>query len=190
MGREFELKFAATPEKLALLRAAKGNWTEIQMETTYFDTAVHFLAAQNCTLRCRMENGAPVCTLKTPTEDSLGRAEWEAMEPWSAKIVGFLFAAAGLPPIPFDQLQPVCGARFTRLAQAVELDDCTVEIALDEGVLLGGGRQIPLCEVEVEVKSGSEAAAMVWAKNFAADFDLQPERKSKFKRAWQLSKGE
>lgn len=189
MGREFEMKYTATPEKLAAVRALWDTWAETEMETTYFDAADGQLSAQNCTLRCRMENSAPVCTLKTPTND-LGRGEWEALEPWSKKIVGFLFAAAGRAPVPFEALTPVCGARFTRLSRMVELPGCTVEIALDTGVLLGGEKQLPLCELEIEVKSGSEAAASAWAQHFAHRFDLQPEAKSKFRRASLLAKGE
>ena len=38
MGREFELKYSATPEKLATICKEWDNWTAFSMETTYFDT--------------------------------------------------------------------------------------------------------------------------------------------------------
>ena len=85
---------------------------------------------------------------------------------------------------------PVCGARFTRLAKLLELPQCTVEIALDEGVLLGGGRELPLREVEVELKDGSEEAAVAFAAELAKQYGLTPESKSKFRRAHGLAKGE
>ena len=84
----------------------------------------------------------------------------------------------------------VCGARFTRRFCTVTLSQCTVEIALDSGVLLGGGKEISLCEVEVELKSGSEEAAVVFAKTLAQKFGLTVEHKSKFRRALALAKGE
>ena len=65
-----------------------------------------------------------------------------------------------------------------------------MEIALDEGVLLGGGRELPIREVEVELKSGSEEAAVAFAKELAAAYGLLPENKSKFRRAQMLAKGE
>ena len=65
-----------------------------------------------------------------------------------------------------------------------------MEIALDEGVLIGGGREIPLCELEVELKAGSEAAAIQWAQHLAERFCLQEESQSKFRRAFGLAKGE
>ena len=189
MGREFELKYAATPEKLAAIRTQWQDWHEISMETTYFDTADGQLSAKHCTLRRRMENGNSVCTMKTPIS-GFGRGEWEIQALWCAETAAELFAKAGQEAIPFENLTVVCGARFTRQAKTVELPGFTVEVALDEGFLLGGGRQIPLCELEVELKAGSEAAAMAWAQRLAEKFGLQAESKSKFRRASLLAKGE
>lgn len=188
MGREFELKYSATEETLATVGSLWENWEEFSMETTYFDTETFSLSARNCTLRCRLENGISVCTVKTPTA-GIGRGEWNLQAPWCADTTKYLFAQAGLEDIPFDQLTPVCGARFTRLATLAELPECTVEIALDRGVLIGGGKELPLCELEIELKSGSEAAALAWCAHFARRFDLQQESRSKFRRASLLAKG-
>ena len=65
-----------------------------------------------------------------------------------------------------------------------------VELAVDKGLLLGGGKTLPLCEVEVELKDGEDAVAENFAAALAAEFDLQPEKRSKFSRAQQLAKGE
>ena len=189
MGREFELKYAATPAAIAAICADGEGWTTISMETTYFDTLHGTLKAEKCTLRQRMENDVSVCTLKTPA-DGFGRGEWAVEAPWCEETVVALFAAAGYESIPFEQLHPVCGARFTRLAMMVELSGCTVEVALDQGVLSGGGEEIPLCEVEVECKSGDEQKVIAWAQHLAENYGLQPERFSKFYRASRLGKGE
>lgn len=189
MGREFELKYAATPQVLQEVAALWENWTQIAMQTTYFDTADGCLSSQKITLRSRMENGVCVCTIKTPVS-GYGRGEWDVQAPWNAQAAEYLFAAAGLKSISFEDLSPVCGARFTRLAKTVELPGCAVEIALDQGILTGGDREIPLYELEVELKSGSEAASVTWAEHFAARFGLHPEQKSKFRRALMLAKGE
>ena len=81
---------------------------------------------------------------------------------------------------------PFCGARFTRLAKTIELPGGRVELALDEGVLLGGGRELPFAEVEVELKSGSDAVARDFAAALAAEFGLKPQPKSKLARAMAL----
>jgi inorganic triphosphatase YgiF len=66
-------------------------------------------------------------------------------------------------------------------------EDFTAELALDSGVLLGGGREIPLCEAELELKSGSKDAMIHYAQILACRFKLVPERKSKFRRAAALA---
>lgn len=189
MGREFELKYSATHAQQQAIYKQFENWTEIAMETTYYDTAEHGLSGKKCTLRCRQENGVAVCTLKTPA-GGFGRGEWDVESSWTEEAVLHLFTAAGQAPVSFASLHAVCGARFTRLAKTVELPRCTVEIALDKGVLLGGNQEAPLCEVEVELKSGEEAAAAAWAEDLAARNGLQPERNSKFRRASLLARGE
>ena len=189
MGREFELKYAATPAQQQAIYGQFDNWTEMNMQTTYYDTQDHALSAKKCTLRCRLENGISVCTLKTPGS-GLGRGEWDVIGPWSSENVEKLFTAAAEQMISFANLIAVCGARFTRYAKVVKLPECTVEIALDRGVLMGGNREIPLCEVEVELKSGSEVAAAAWAEQLAGHYGMQPERNSKFRRAALLAKGE
>lgn len=188
MGLEFELKFAAKPDVLPTLAEKFGGFSPISMETTYFDTADRALSSRKMTLRRRFENGESVCTLKTPA-GSFGRGEWDIHGDWSEESVRQLFENAGIASVPFDALIPVCGARFTRLAKSIELPDCTVELALDEGILFGGDTEMPLCEVEVELKSGEQDAVVRWAAALANLYGLQPESRSKFKRALSLLKG-
>ena len=76
MGKEFELKYAATPEILAAVRRELDSVTEIAMETTYYDTVNKDLSARHMTLRRRYENGTSVCTLKAP-DGANRRKEYE-----------------------------------------------------------------------------------------------------------------
>lgn len=189
MGLEFELKYAATTAALRAIAQQFGGFSPISMETTYYDTANLAFSAQKMTLRRRFENGCSVCTLKTPAA-SCGRGEWEVYGDWSEATVAALFSAAEVTPVAFDSLKQVCGARFTRLAKQIVLPDCTVELALDEGILFGGGLECPLCEMEVELKSGSQEALCRWATALATEYALCEEHRSKFKRALALAKGE
>ena len=85
---------------------------------------------------------------------------------------------------------PVCGAKFTRLAKQLEIPGATVELALDRGKLLGSGRELPLLEVEVELKSGADSAAVAFAGELAANYGLETEKRSKYRRALGLARGE
>lgn len=187
MGREFELKYAADPEKQAAIAARFGEFETILMKTTYYDTEKRQLSARRITLRSRLENGKSVCTLKTPGTE-VARGEWEVESDDFEQGVFVLCKLSGVELPAFAELKPICGAKFTRLAKTVTAEGCALEIALDRGVLLGGGREEPLCEVEVELKEGSEDACLAFAAALAAEFDLRPEEKSKFKRALALTK--
>jgi inorganic triphosphatase YgiF len=185
MGKEFELKYAATPEQQRIFVEEFGSFSEIAMETTYYDTTDGAFAAQKMTLRRRLENGISVCTLKAPAGPNC-RREFELEADCIEAALPELCKLADLPT-PTAPLVVVCGARFTRLAKTEDLGACTVELAVDHGVLLGGGREIPLCEIEVELKSGSEEAATTFARYLAQRHGLKPEPKSKFRRALDLA---
>ena len=184
MGIEFESKFRATGEILAQMRQMlPGEEKIFAMETTYYDTPTGDLSAKYYTLRRRMENEVSVCTLKTPARDH-GRNEFEVECSTIEEAIPLLCKLSGIH-IP-ENIRPVCGAKFTRIAKTLSLSQCTVEVALDQGVLTGGGKEIPLCEAEVELKEGSPEAALNYAAQLALAFGLKPERKSKFRRAKDL----
>lgn len=185
MATEFELKYCCTPEDQARIQAAfPGEWTETPMATTYFDTPDGQLSLRRWTLRHRREGDRDICTLKTPGRDNV-RGEWETE---CADL------PAALPTLEADsgcalprQLVPVCGARFTRLTQLLELEGCTAELALDCGVLTAGAREMALCECELELKAGAAEALTAFAADFQEKFVLTPEPKSKFARAKALA---
>ena len=192
MGREFELKYGATEDILEAIRTEFGDFSPISMETTYFDTPTGDLSARRTTLRLRKENGTAVCTLKTPG-DALGRGEWEVLCDDIQKAIPLLLEAdcpGEWSLLTKADLKPVCGARFTRLTRDILLPDGRAELALDQGVLTGGGRVTPLCEIEVECKEGPEAVTEAFARELAVRYNLVPEAKSKFRRALDLTRGE
>ena len=128
--------------------------------------------------------------MKTPS-GGLSRGEWEmecdsleAAFPELCKMSGWEAL------LPFaTTIVPVCGARFTRRAKKLCQPGFTAELALDTGVLLGGGKELPLQEVEVELKEGSEKAVTAFAAELARAYGLKPEPKSKFRRASALASG-
>ena len=190
MGVEFELKYRATAQQLAALADSfPGPWQRYAMQTTYYDTPDRILAGKAMTLRCRLENGEAVCTVKTPETDG-ARGEWDCRCESIQKAIPEL-CKLGAPDflLTLGPLEVVCGARFTRQAAMIVTDDFTAELALDSGVLLGGGREIPLCEAELELKSGDKNAMIMYTQILAHQFRLVPERKSKFRRAADLAQG-
>ena len=189
MGREFELKYAATEHDLEILMEKYPHLTPISMETTYYDSPDGKLGDAHWTFRRRMENGLSVCTLKTPG-DALGHGEWEAECDDILASVALLLAEGApqaLAELTAEGVAESCGARFTRLAGLIECEGATVELALDRGVLLGGGKSLSFAEVEVELKSGSIAGAVAFGEALAREMNLKPEPRSKVARARMLA---
>lgn len=190
MAREFELKYRCESAALEAIRAKYGDFSTTEMETTYYDTFDLKLAYHHWTLRKRMENGVAVCTFKSPAENG-GRNEWEVQ--CDSIFTGIMeLCQAGAPwelmRATAGGVQTFCGAKFTRLSKLLTLEDGTkVELALDQGYLSGGSRKQDFAEVEVELKEGSEEAAVLFAKLLAAEFALIPEPEAKVVRARKLA---
>ena len=189
MGREFELKYRATEEQLKNIEAIYGGFREIRMETTYYDAPDGIFSRLHWTLRRRMENGVSVCTLKSNLSDG-SRGDWEVEWGDILSAVPRLIAMGApkeLEEYTRDGVSPTCGARFTRKALTLAAGAGTVELALDQGVLLGGGKELPFAEVEVELKQGRDEDAVAFAQTLASRFGLTQEPKSKLRRALELA---
>ena len=193
MGTEFECKFAAVPAQLEQIRLYLGDVTDtLRMETTYYDAPDRALSRRHWTLRRRLENGEPVCTLKTPA-GGLGRNEFECRCETIGEAIPRLCALMGsraLLVLTAEGVSPICGARFTRQTFRIVREDFEAEVALDQGSLFGGSRETGLCEVEVELKHGPQEPMLAYARTLQAQFGLTVEPKSKFRRALDLAEGE
>lgn len=192
MGREFEKKYRASAGALEAVRERYGPFTAITMATTYYDTPSRELSRRKWTLRRRQENDRFVCTLKTPLPDG-SRGEWETFCDSIEDAASDLIAAGApeaLEALVSGGLEPVCGVRFLRLARQIHWQDASLELALDSGELLGGGRAAPFREIEVELKAGSDQAAADFGAALCRTFHLAEEPESKFQRALKLARQE
>lgn len=208
MGTELEWKYAlpdpALLDEIAACETVRGRTVEsprrCHMQSEYYDTPDHRFFRERTTLRHRLEDERSVFCMKAPLrgEQAVGtalcrpspeadphlRGEWETEAADLASALPRL-AALGAPVPPADTpLQVLCRADFIRRAVLLRLDDgSTAELALDLGTLSGATRSLPLCELELELKSGEPAAARAFAEALAARFSLRPEPLSKFARA-------
>lgn len=191
MGAEYEHKYRTSAAcQAAIAEVFPGNWETIRMQTTYYDTPGGSLSSKRYMLRKRQENGVSVCTLKTPGKDN-ERGEWEVnCEEITAAVPMLckLGCPEDLADLCAEGLVAICGAEFTRRARSLELPHFTAELALDAGILFSEEKQIPLCEIEIELKQGCKEALDAFAEGFAAKYGLVPEEKSKFARALSLYK--
>ena len=192
MGREFELKFAATPEGFAAVKAMYADYQYIAMESTYYDTVDRKILKMGGMLRKRTENGLAFWTLKTPG-DMDSRCELEVQT--NSVFVAIpelckLGAPEWLLQFNSDNLVPASGARYHRVAKLIDTADGSVELALDEGVFLQGDKQVPFWEIEVELKEGEDQAVHSVAKILQGVPGVQLQKENKYQRACKCSKAD
>lgn len=201
MGIELEFKLAVPSPALLeqilfdeyIAQVRKEGYRLLDMATIYYDTPDRFFSSKKWTLRLRQENDACIATLKTPAPGG-ARYEYQCPAADIRTALPLLMeqgAPAELAEVDTLQLRPVCAARFTRRAAHVQFADDTVcELCGDVGALVGGSREEPLCEVELELKSGNADTVAAFAGELKERFSLRTEPLSKFARAAALVKGE
>lgn len=92
------------------------------------------------------------------------------------------------PPCSRTRLAPICGASFTRITAELRLSENTsCMICGDVGDLTGGGRTALLCELELELKQGSEEALSAFARALMDTYHLSEQPLSKLQRARALA---
>ncbi|HDZ56472.1 MAG TPA: inorganic triphosphatase [Pseudomonas xinjiangensis] len=203
MVKETEIKLRATPETLAALRQhpvfaerLAGEWQTGPLYNQYFDTAARDLAGAKVALRLRRDGKQIIQTLKSRGQSVAGlseRNEWDWYLEQDSLDLGLLGdecwprVLAGLDK---NQLQPVFTTDFerTRALLRWERDGETVEVeaALDQGKVIAGTSEEPICELELEVRQGPAAALLELALSLTADLPLMPCDISKAERGYRL----
>ncbi len=205
--REVEIKFITDPDGLAatlaspFLRAAVATPGR-KLTSVYFDTPEWDLHKNRMALRVRRAGrGAPVMTLKWPPEGGEGvfvRGEIElpvaGFEPDLALFHGEMAERLKLI-LGESRLEAKYETRVWRVTRLVDQGTARIEAACDEGVILVGGpssgtssslsgeRSRPLCELELELKSGPPRALYELGADLAENLPLVLDIASKAERA-------
>lgn len=197
--QEVELKLALPPAQVGafLKRMARRRAEPLEQElvTRYFDTPDFALSARGVALRVRRSGRRWLQTLKTEGERSGGlsrRIEYE-MAVTGGTLDWGRFPAEALAHVPEalrGRVVPVFETRFHRTAWLVRgHGGAQIEVALDVGEVVAGGRRQPLCEIELELKSGQADALFALALDWAGDFGCLPFDVSKAERGVRLAHG-
>ena len=206
---EIELKLALPGADTALVAQrlarspllARRKPTRQLLRNVYYDTPDQRLRQQRVALRTRQvgTEGATqwLQTLKMAgTSDSAlsQRGEWESAVPGAA------LSRKALKATPWTTLDPD-GAVFKALAPAFSTDfertlwtvrrrnGSVVEVALDQGEVIAGGKQAPIFELELELKAGPPEALFELAQELARTVALVPASMSKAQRGYALAQG-
>ena len=201
MPIETELKLRLSPDDVARLqRNALLKSLSISKPITqrlysiYYDTPTLDLNRHGIGLRLRRSGRRWVQTIKGGGGVTAGlhqRNEWEF--PVLKEQLDFtkitdpalikLFSSVELR----DQLRPIFTTDFKRSSRMLRLaDGGEVEFCLDWGEIISGDDRIPLCEVELELKSGRPRQLFQFALELLKSVPFRLENVSKAERGYML----
>ena len=165
--REIELKFLCEPRDLdAVLAAAPPGETEVKLLcATYYDTPDEALARARIALRVRASGAQHIQTLKLG--GGFSRQEHEAPVVGPALDLAMPALKAALKPADRRRLEPRFTVEVRRRQRLLVHEGAEIELALDEGEVIAGDRRRPICEVELELKSGDPTALFDLARRLS-----------------------
>lgn len=196
MPKELELKLALIPE-MAQILLSKGLLNgavfgpACVLTNTYYDTPDQQLKSLKMALRVRRLGDQWIQTLKSAGASSVGgltqRGEWE-WELQSSELDVAIVKNLLPEGMDLSTLSPVFSTNFTRYICMISRQASLVEIALDQGEVVAGQYRAPICELELELKSGHVSILYQLATEIAEQVAVRIGVKSKAQRAQMLLK--
>jgi inorganic triphosphatase YgiF len=199
MATETELKLSLSLESVQMLLRhplLTATPTQQHLYNTYFDTDDLALTRQKVAVRERRVNDQTLLTVKTAGQSAGGlsqRHEWEApTEPGAFDFQSLMDdpALADSLTALTNELVPVFTTDFERLTWRIAIGHSDIEVALDRGAIRvdrhGQQASTPICEVELELKSGDIAALNTLSQRLRALVPLIPTDESKAARGYAL----
>ena len=197
-NEEVELKLELAPADVARFRAlaplGKPAREAAAQVTTYYDTPEGTLRKAGYSLRLRRKRGRTVQTVKERGGDSGGfsaRAEWER------RVAGSALDFEALEETPLGKILSkkklrgrlgiVSETRVRRTVWNLKQGKSAIELILDEGEVAAGPLSEPICEVELELKSGRRADLFALARKLGDALPLRMGVESKSERGFRLA---
>jgi triphosphatase len=170
LKQEIELKLELSRDAVeAFERSAflPAQCDQANLQACYFDTPDRQLRAQGYTLRIRRSGGKREQTVKAGCEGGGGlfvRAEWEMPVTQDEPVLDARTPIAGILGDAADRIAPAFHVDVERRTWFITEDKAEVELVLDTGVVRAGERQAPICEIELESKTGEPSALFSLAR--------------------------
>ncbi len=199
---ELELKLAIAESdakrvaRLPLIReTAVGRARTRSMHSIYFDTPDGALRSAQAALRLRREGTRWMQTVKFGggVEGGL-HARHEAQTRVAGPVLDrHALAQPALAPVLgqpglLDGLVPLFTAEFRRTTRMLApRPDTSIELCVDVGEIRAGERRAPICEIELELKSGAPAVLIGFADALVQQLPGRLEPASKAERGYALA---
>lgn len=202
METEIELKFFVSPEFSDTLRDKISATKVLQhscrdLGNTYFDTPDNWLRQHDIGLRIRRYDDVFVQTVKTAGRVVAGlhqRPEYNASHTSNVPALALHPVEIWPDGKSIDELEseliPLFSTDYSREQWLVSMaDGSQVEVAFDQGYVISGEKQEPICEVELELKSGQTDALFTLARVLSESGGMRLGNLSKAARGYRLAQG-
>jgi len=200
VNTEIELKLRMKPDELGrlrrhpVLRALRLASARTQkLRNVYFDTADLALRKKRVALRVRHIGQRRIQTLKAPSEGANGAAqhflEWETAIKGDQPVLAQITDEAARDALPITGVEDLREAFVSDISRSVVplvLEDSQIELAFDTGEIATGDRRQPVCEAELELKSGRPARLYELALQLHEQVPFTVEYRSKAARGYDL----
>ncbi|MDO5667127.1 MAG: CYTH domain-containing protein [Alcaligenaceae bacterium] len=186
MSVEQELKLHVLKESRQAVKAIvdTAEAETIHLHAYYFDTHDRELAKAGIALRLRKEPEGWIQTIKLPGADALSKIELNHHRPDATLDLGVYISTPA--ESTFTQLKSPLLSRFeTDIYRTLRLQNTAhglIELAYDVGVIRSDALEIPVCEIEFELKEGEPAAIFELAEAWQAQHGFLLDFRSKAER--------
>ncbi|MFZ5677025.1 MAG: CHAD domain-containing protein [Pseudomonadota bacterium] len=199
MALEIELKFLIEGGGLPMLDSLPVIGKRLRraprkhIETTYFDTPEGLFAGNGLLLRVRKQAKARLLSVKQARPTGIARGEWESAiagdRPSRAELettpAGAVLAGNGSE----SDLAPLYTVAVDRASFLVKHGSAEIEVAVDRGEIKHQDKQLPICELELELKKGEPRQLFALARRFLDKAPLRLSFISKGDRGSRLAEG-
>lgn len=195
---EIELKYAINSKEVAakiwedaeLMKIEEqGTRETVIMNATYFDTEDMDLCKNDIAYRVRKEGDRLIASLKWSggSDGPLHKREEINIPVMSVKPNPVIFETCDIGDelisiIGGKELHSIMDMHIERRRFRVDTESTILEISIDSGQIMTGNSVEPVCELEIELFSGSEDVMMKIGQAMAEKYDLTSEKRSKFYR--------
>ncbi len=167
----------------------RGRVTRVHLQAFYFDTPKRDLVRARIALRLRREGEQWVQTLKMPGENSLSRIEINHDRP-TPDLDLSVYATEPFAAVLAKHAETLSICYETdvqRIFRQTRTELGVLEIAFDTGLLRAGALELPISEVEFELKRGALAAVFALGKKWQQAHGLILDVRSKSERGDRLA---
>ncbi|NUW66319.1 inorganic triphosphatase [Vibrio coralliilyticus] len=202
METEIELKFFVSPDFSNTLRDKISQTKVLQhscreLGNTYFDTPDNWLRQHDIGLRIRRFDDVYVQTVKTSGRVVAGlhqrpefNAEHDSNDPLLSLHPSDIWPTGKDTETLQSELTPLFSTNFTREQWLIAMPDGSqIEVAFDQGKVEAGDKEDPICEVELELKSGQTDALFTLARSFSEEGGMRLGNLSKAAKGYRLASG-